>query len=128
MTSFELLILLKLHNRELTYVEVTSDDVKTHEALTSLAEKKFIDAYDLEFPVTKLGEDRIYKALSEGINYDRHFKEVSITAKRAAFLALINSGYEPRGLVNFLLHKLSPITYNQFKKHFQRGNIRRLAK
>ena len=128
MTTYELLILLKLYLNELTFLEVNSEDIKTQEALTSLAEKKYIDAYDLENSVTKLGEDIIYKSTSVGINYNKHFKEASIQAKKAAFLALMNIGYEPRGLVNFFLHKLSPNTYNQFKKHFQRGNIRRLAK
>ena len=90
MTPYELRVLIDLSEGRITYVNVDPEDDLLHQALSYLAENKYTDAYDLEEPVTAKGKEKIFSAVSEGINYDRHFKKASIKAKRAAFLALMN--------------------------------------
>lgn len=103
----EAITLLRLHEGSLDFTNVQPDDFNTQNALVSLAEKKLVDAYDLEQPLTEEGRTKAYQMLGIGVNYDRHFKKATIAAKQAAFLALINSGYEPRGLTTLLVNKLS---------------------
>ncbi len=106
LSNSEAITLLKLYEGELSYFTVAPDDYKTHEALTNLHELGLIDAFAVDLDViTERGKDRIHQMLSFGVNYKTHFKEASIGAKQAAFLSLINSGYEPRGLWSMLFKK-----------------------
>lgn len=105
-TPKEGLTLLRLYEGELSFITVEPDDVGTHEALTNLHELGLIDAYAIDLDViTTKGKERIHQMLAFGINYKEHFKNASIGAKQAAFLSLINSGYEPRGLWSMLFKK-----------------------
>jgi len=112
----EAITLLRLHEGSLDFINVEPDDYNTQNALISLAEKKLIDAYAIVDPLTELGVAKVNSMLSYGINYNRHFERLSINAKKAAFLALINSGYEPRGLMSMLVRKLKENTFQELKK------------
>lgn len=124
LTTFEAIVLLQLFEGLLTYVTVDPDDRKLQEALLGLTELKLIDPYDLENPLTDEGKNRVYQMTSFGVNYDRHFERATIEAKKAAFLSLINSGYEPRGLTKLLVTKLSPKCYSELKNAiYDRNNL-----
>ena len=120
MTPYELKVLIDLSESRISYVTVDPEDDEMHKALHTLSEEKYIDPYNITDPVTSKGKDKIFSAVSEGINYDRHFKKASIKAKRAAFLALMNSGYEPRGLMKFFVSKLSQPTFGQLNRAYEK--------
>lgn len=115
LTTLEAIVLLQLFDGRLNYIDVDPDDRQLQDVLISLTELKLIDPYDLENPVTEEGASRVYHMLSFGINYDRHFERATIEAKKAAFLSLINSGYEPRGLAKMVMSKLTNKCYSEFK-------------
>lgn len=123
LTISEAITLLRLSDGTLSYTTVEPSDVETVQALATLTELGLIDAYDLEKPITEEGISKINTMLNHGINYDKHFQKASITAKKAAFLALLNSGYEPRGLMKILIKKLSPICLSELKRNLYGSNL-----
>jgi hypothetical protein len=124
LTINEAITLLRLHEGSLDFLNVSPDDFGVQNALVSLAEIGLVDAYDIEQPLTEEGRNKAHQMLAYGINYDRHFEHATIKAKRAAFLALINSGYESRGLMRLIVNKLSPISFSELKKAvYDRTNL-----
>lgn len=124
LTVLEAIVLLQLFEGQLTYVTIDPDDRLVQDVLISLTELKLIDPYDLESPVTEEGKNRVYQMTSFGINYDRHFEKATIEAKKAAFLSLVNSGYEPRGLTKMLVSKLSNQCFSELKTAvYDRNNL-----
>lgn len=120
----EAITLLRIFEGSLDFTLVDPEDYGTQNALVSLAELKLIDPYDITTPLTEEGTDRVYNMLSYGINYDRHFEKATIEAKKASFLSLINSGYEPRGLMKILVNKISKQCFSELKTAFyDRKNI-----
>lgn len=94
-------------------------DTADLQAIDSLSQLGYIDNLIIDkSPLTVEGIDRAHRMLKAGMNYDSAMKEMSISAKKALFLSLINSGYEPRGLFNILIQKLSDEGFAQLKKAF----------
>ena len=104
--------------------EASLNDFLDSKAIDSLKELGYVDIETGS--VTKEGVERAHFMLRAGINFDEFMKNNSLETKRALFLSLINSGYEPRGLFQIFIDGLSPFGFSQLKKaFFKRQNQQR---